>query len=166
MSCLSDIKKWMSKNFLQLNDWKSDVVISTHGGPVLGALIISPLVWVPCLIMFKNKPTTRGLFLILICPLMLKRCSSALLNWDSYPVSAHSFLLQTQKRSAMLSSLLGFTISIHFILVSANRSLLMVPKSWLVSKGDWAHQGDCLSGGNLSFANLREKLVPLLWLKG
>lgn len=33
MSCLAEIKFWMSKNFLQLNDSKSEVIIITPSGP-------------------------------------------------------------------------------------------------------------------------------------
>lgn len=46
MFCLSEIKNWASKNFLESNDTKLDVTIS----PVPAALITSPLVWVPYVI--------------------------------------------------------------------------------------------------------------------
>ncbi|KAF7650929.1 hypothetical protein LDENG_00118830 [Lucifuga dentata] len=33
MSCLSDIKCWMSNNFLQLNDSTTEILITTPSGP-------------------------------------------------------------------------------------------------------------------------------------
>ena len=36
LSCIAEIKKWMSENVLQLNDSKSDIVIMSRSGPSTG----------------------------------------------------------------------------------------------------------------------------------
>lgn len=82
MSCFAEIKNWMSENFLQQNDSKSEVIIITPCGlstssinnlsSSLGA--ISNNVW-------EEASATWVLFLIQNCPLMLKWlrwCSPAL----------------------------------------------------------------------------------------
>ncbi len=50
MSYRAEIKNSMSKDFLQLNDCKSDIIMITPPAPALASLMISRLVWVSYLI--------------------------------------------------------------------------------------------------------------------
>lgn len=72
MSYLAEIKNWMSKSFLQLNDPKIEMITIAPSCPIASSVNSSPLIWVPYKIMFIKRPTTSVFILALNCLLMLR----------------------------------------------------------------------------------------------
>ncbi len=132
MSRLSEMKNWTSKNFLKVNDSKSEVTITTPPGSNsnsmnnlshgLGALSSNACREAP------NLGVIFWLTVIFWCPGEQSSAVALCSTKAVHQKSSRSSVLHTWKRSFMLLFFLDLIIAMHFILASTN--LTSTDSSW------------------------------------
>ncbi|KAF7648916.1 hypothetical protein LDENG_00150250 [Lucifuga dentata] len=122
---MSNIKCWMSNNFLQLNDSKTEIIIITPAGlrnNNLNNNLISCQSWAPYVkkeacnlcVIFDTNPSFSAQ--------VTKTMQTVSFRSGRSPRLSLFFLLQTYRKLFTLSLTLGWTIAMHFMLLSAKET--------------------------------------------
>lgn len=151
MSCLTEIKNWMSKNVLQLNGLKLEIIIITPSSNLdcCSALYFYILFYI--IIFYTTDISRQNIQRLLIQNAAAKLLTHTTLHQSLWPFTGYLlsfnidfkincfFKALSGQASTSICDLLT-TYEPDHCLRSSSRALLMVQKSCLVAKGAWRSQ--------------------------